>query len=899
ITGIFDMAGNAGEYTMGNFDNTNKGGFSNLPEGKYYDVYTSATCTVAMCGGHALNETAGWYGDTIEFVTSSNPWFLRGGTYQDKEATGIFFYQAKDGTASLFRGTKAVMAVFAPDTEKASSITGVPSVSVKYTSNDNAYTSGTWTNENIYVSLSITSQDIGVSKFQYSTNGGTRWNDLTCTKSNGVQVSNNIYTCQENWTTNGSNTLIFRAVDASSGYTNASTLVNIKYDNEGPTGSIDTLLSGTVLTATANASDPSSGVVNQYYFKVLTTDTCGVGTEGTTNFIDNEDSNVYSFSVEQETTYYICARVSDNVGNIAYISETRYVSNKAYLKVLSDDLDFKESTYANKINKLDIVNYIDLSESVANFNLTNDGTNTITAWLINNTQNASNYDLYIGSDYKIYATNLSHAFTNLSYVKNVNIDALFTDEATDMSWMFWNFGKYANITDWSLNLGNNFNTSKVTNMNGMFGLFCEYSSNCSINLGNHFNTINVTDMSWMFRYSGISDSNLKLGDHFNTSNVTNMSEMFYGIHGATDTFNLNLGNHFNTIKVKDMSWMFAYTGYSVVNWNLNFGNYFNTSNVTDMQSMFRNAGYNAANFSLLLDNNFNTSKVKNMSHLFVDAGYNATNWSLNLGNKFITTNVTDMSGMFAQIGGESTNFSLLLDNNFNTSKVTDMAAMFAGIGRNAIDLDLNLGNHFDTSNVTDMAYMFSNFGLETTNWYLNLGNKFNTSNVTNMLGMFDCAGINSVNFNFYLGNNFDANKASFKISMFRNVGRNATNFNLDLGNKFGTIRYANNMFMNAGQNATNFNLSLGNNFNMSNVSYGENLFFNAGYSTTTPFILDLSGGNIKVDIFTTGPGYKGMFNGFGNNMATIYVKDATAQNWIISKNSYWGTNFSASNVLIK
>ena len=41
-----------------------------------------------------------------------------------------------------------------------------------------------------------------------------------------------------------------------------------------------------------------------------------------------------------------------------------------------------------------------------------------------------------------------------------------------------------------------------------------------------------------------------------------------------------------------------------------------------------------------------------------------------------------------------------------------------------------------------------------------------------------------------------------------------------------------------------------------------------------------------------------MFAGLGNK-AVIYVKDSASRQKLIDYNDYWGTNFSASNVLIK
>jgi len=84
ITGIYDMSGGASEYVMGVCSKMvgNSGiNFSSIDE-KYYDNYTSTNVTTAcnggICYGHALSETARWYGDSVS-IYSNYPWLSRGG----------------------------------------------------------------------------------------------------------------------------------------------------------------------------------------------------------------------------------------------------------------------------------------------------------------------------------------------------------------------------------------------------------------------------------------------------------------------------------------------------------------------------------------------------------------------------------------------------------------------------------------------------------------------------------------------------------------------------------------------------------------------------------------------------------------------------------------------------
>ena len=111
ISGVFDMSGGAVEYVMGNFNGTiGSSGFSIMPDSKYYDNYPSSIftgsystnmtfCTLATCGGHALNETRAWYSDYARFVNSSSPWFDRGGGANNNTNAGAFMSYNYTGNA--------------------------------------------------------------------------------------------------------------------------------------------------------------------------------------------------------------------------------------------------------------------------------------------------------------------------------------------------------------------------------------------------------------------------------------------------------------------------------------------------------------------------------------------------------------------------------------------------------------------------------------------------------------------------------------------------------------------------------------------------------------------------------------------------------------------------------
>ena len=111
VTGVYDMKGGFGKkYTMGvikTSDGTgltySNSGFttSTLPLGsKYVDAYTfgtSASDYTRRILGDATGETRGWYSNIASFISSSTPWFLRGG--------GGFYFMGDAGGGNNSFGT--------------------------------------------------------------------------------------------------------------------------------------------------------------------------------------------------------------------------------------------------------------------------------------------------------------------------------------------------------------------------------------------------------------------------------------------------------------------------------------------------------------------------------------------------------------------------------------------------------------------------------------------------------------------------------------------------------------------------------------------------------------------------------------------------------------------------
>ncbi len=100
IYGIYDISGGAQEYVMGNYNDeigssSFQSGFFDAEENtRYYDKYTGSSlvtaCDGEVCKGHALSETSNWYGDSSLSISSTSPWFLRGGLFSNGMNSGVF-----------------------------------------------------------------------------------------------------------------------------------------------------------------------------------------------------------------------------------------------------------------------------------------------------------------------------------------------------------------------------------------------------------------------------------------------------------------------------------------------------------------------------------------------------------------------------------------------------------------------------------------------------------------------------------------------------------------------------------------------------------------------------------------------------------------------------------------
>ena len=403
-------------------------------------------------------------------------------------------------------------------------------------------------------------------------------------------------------------------------------------------------------------------------------------------------------------------------------------------------------------------------------------------------------------------TNLSHFFAKCYYL-SIDLKDFDSSKITKMDYLFGGCEQLKKIEGLNnldtsnvvtmesmfldckeltyLNLYN-FNTSKVTNFNAMFG-FCNKLENI-YGLEN-FDTRNITKMESIFnscnslKYLDLSNfdmSNVTSLDYlfkecfklkqikglkkFNTSKVINMTGVFLNCKKLKF---LDLSN-FDTSNVETMKEMFS--SCTKLNEIKGFEN-LNTKNVKNMCSLFSNC----ISLEKIDLNNLNTSNCENLCELF---NYCEKIKNFDFIKNLDTKNVTTMEAMF-----EGCKSAEIIDiSNLDTSNVTNMQFLFndcinlkeiKGLGKintaNVRNMNLmfqncanitrlNLSN-FDTSNVQDMCFMFNNCN--------NLKqieglNNFNTRNVTNMKAMFQlCPNLENLNLS-----NFDVRNVEDMEFMF-------------------------------------------------------------------------------------------------------------------------------------
>jgi len=395
----------------------------------------------------------------------------------------------------------------------------------------------------------------------------------------------------------------------------------------------------------------------------------------------------------------------------------------------------------------------------------------------------------------------------------------------------YTFGYCNNLT--TVPFINSWNTSNVTNMQGMF-VEC-YNFNDDIS---GWDVSNVTDMGAMFDNTYLFNQPIGVWD---VSNVQSISYMFL----QNTVFNQNLSS-WNVGNVTNMKGTFnGCTSFNNGGSPMISG--WTTYNVTDMGDMFASTQFNQPIGS------WDVSNVTTMNQMFNSSSFNNGGYPSISG--WSTSNVTDMSGMFL-----STPFNQPI-NSWNVSNVTNMTSMFY----NDILFNQPL-NNWDVSSVTNMINMFNQASV-----FNQPLNSWDVGSVTNMSGMFSQA------------TSFNQNIGSWNVGNVTNMSsifNTASNFNQPLNSwNVGNVTNMGSMF----RDAYLFNQDIGA-WNVSKVT-GMSLMFQ-GFASSHTFN---NGGSPSISAWTPSlvTSMFGMFNGnaaFNQNIG----------NWNVSKVTDFGGMFLIS-----
>ena len=369
-------------------------------------------------------------------------------------------------------------------------------------------------------------------------------------------------------------------------------------------------------------------------------------------------------------------RVREDDGSKDIMEAIRYVIVEDLLPILMNEslgdvytygYIFGNSTITQRRKDIATINIKDTivptSDSIAAWDVSLEEDGSVIAWLTQNANDSSMYDLNIGGKKKVMASSgycLFAMYPNLTAING--FDIFDTSMVIFMQSMFEGSGKLTtlDLTD--------FDTSNVEDMSYMFS---ECTSLSNLNISG-WDTKKVTNMRSMFeKCKGFTT--LQFSD-LNTSSATNMGSMFRDCTNATS---INL-NSFDTAKVTSIDHMFD--GCTKLN-DIRIA--INTANVRNMNSVFKNC----TSLTALDLSSFNTSLVTDFGYMFNGCSKLA---KVDLSN-FNTYNATTMSGMFK----DCSSLTALDLRTFDTTNLLTMDEMFANDNKL---VSMIIGNSFNTIN---------------------------------------------------------------------------------------------------------------------------------------------------------------------------------------------------------
>ena len=179
---------------------------------------------------------------------------------------------------------------------------------------------------------------------------------------------------------------------------------------------------------------------------------------------------------------------------------SRYYTNKRYYFFGTDVLrkDIEELTFSSSCKVPE--------EAVQSFDLSEKQNKSVMAWYTDKDKNGL-YEMTIGQDKGVVA-NSNSAYLCCDVGRVNGIENLYTTGVKDMSYMFFQYRADAPFEKAELDLGDNFDTSAVENMDGMFWYTSHMFSAITLRLGKAFQFDNVKSSVLAFQLGESSNNKI-------------------------------------------------------------------------------------------------------------------------------------------------------------------------------------------------------------------------------------------------------------------------------------------------------------------------------------------------------------------------------------------------------
>ena len=406
----------------------------------------------------------------------------------------------------------------------------------------------------------------------------------------------------------------------------------------------------------------------------------------------------------------------------------------------------------------------------------------------------------------------------------------------------------------------------------------------SIDFGENFNTSNVSSMSGMFAgCSSLEELDLS---GFDTSNVSSMENMFNGCESLTmldatgfTTANVESEGMFEGISSSWKTYMtWAFIKKLLETGTLTFSDNISNDYADDIALTLECSNTEISNYSQEITSygvgyklftdalTFNcyatldtlTKPIYDLLENYEDI--TTINYSSIDSNVLMTNETFSLYGLFR---GCTSLSSITFGDNFDTSNVSNMSYLFSGCtSLSKIDLST-----FKTDSLEDMSYMFNNCANLSS---ITFGNNFTANYVYNMSHLFSgCTSLESI-----------TNLSTFKTDSLKNTSymfNNCTTLSsIDLST-FETDSLEDMSYMFSG--CTNLQEVYMDNFENTAGINMEGMFENV-YNINHDVVIDTS---FKMDDETQPPSVVNMFNNFGSGITAMVYMDGSFISYLIGK----------------